>query len=97
MDIPLMPVEDRTQMSPPATGTPDLSFRAALRRLDAAGRLMKVETPVDAHLELTGILFHELGSSAVLFKQVKGNVLEAFTIAEFEGAGDEAAHHFDAD
>ena len=52
--------------------TMDLSFRAALRRLDAAGLLMKVESPVDPHLELTGILFEQQDQHAVLFKQVRG-------------------------
>jgi len=50
---------------------PDLSFRAALRRLDAAGLLLKVEDEVDWNLELTSIMY-EQPERAMLFKHVKG-------------------------
>jgi 2,5-furandicarboxylate decarboxylase 1 len=49
----------------------DLSFRAALQRLDAAGLLLKVEDEVDWDLELTSILYRE-PERAMLFKRVKG-------------------------
>ncbi|MEE8433877.1 MAG: UbiD family decarboxylase [bacterium] len=55
----------------PSTEIPDLGFRAALRRLDAAGLLLKVEDEVDPELELTSILFNQPGR-AMLFKRVKG-------------------------
>lgn len=54
------------------TAAPDLSFRTAIRRMDAAGRLMKVDSEVDPHLELTGVLFSQLEQNAVLFKAVRG-------------------------
>ena len=50
---------------------PDLSFRAALHRLDAARLLLKVEDEVDWDLELTSILYKE-PERAMLFKRVKG-------------------------
>ncbi len=50
---------------------PDLSFRATLQRLDAAGLLLKVEDEVDWDLELTSILYRE-PERAMLFKRVKG-------------------------
>ncbi|MGD9033745.1 MAG: UbiD family decarboxylase [Desulfobacteraceae bacterium] len=52
------------------TEIPDLSFRAALQRLDAAGLLLKVEDEVDWDLELTSILYRE-PERAMLFKRVK--------------------------
>lgn len=51
--------------------TPDLSFRAALQRLDAAGLLLKVEDEVDWNLELTSIMYKQ-PERAMLFKHVKG-------------------------
>lgn len=51
--------------------TPDLSFRGALRRLDAAGLLLKVEDEVDTDLELTSVLYKQPGR-AMLFKKVRG-------------------------
>ena len=53
------------------TEIPDLGFRAALQRLDAAGLLLKVEDEVDWDLELTSILYRE-PERAMLFKRVKG-------------------------
>ena len=50
---------------------PDLSFRQALRRLDAAGLLLKVEDEVDTDLELTSVLYKE-PQRAMLFKNVRG-------------------------
>lgn len=50
---------------------PDLSFRQALRRLDAAGLLLKVEDEVDTDLELTSILFKQ-PERAMLFNKVHG-------------------------
>jgi 2,5-furandicarboxylate decarboxylase 1 len=54
-----------------ATEIPDLSFRAALRRLDTAGLLLKVEDEVDPDLEMTSILLNE-PERAMYFKRVKG-------------------------
>jgi 2,5-furandicarboxylate decarboxylase 1 len=54
-----------------STEIPDLSFRAALRRLDAAGLLLKVEDEVDPELEITSIMFKE-PERAMFFKRVKG-------------------------
>lgn len=54
------------------TEVPDLSFRSALSRLDEARLLMKVESEVDPHLELTSILYEQLDRHAVFFKQVSG-------------------------
>lgn len=53
-----------------STETPDLSFRTALWRLDAAGLLLKVEDEVDPDLELTSIMFKQ-PERAMLFKHVK--------------------------
>ena len=52
------------------TEIPDLSFRAVLQRLDAAGLLLKVEDEVDWDLELTSILSSR-PERAMLFKRVK--------------------------
>ena len=49
----------------------ELSFRAALHRLDAAGLLLKVNDEVDWNLELTSILNSRPGQ-AMLFNHVKG-------------------------
>ncbi len=54
-----------------STEIPDLSFRAALRRLDTAGLLLKVEDEVDPDLEMTSILLKE-PERAIYFKRVKG-------------------------
>ncbi|MBI3089547.1 MAG: UbiD family decarboxylase [Candidatus Tectomicrobia bacterium] len=54
-----------------STQTPDLSFREALRRLDAAGLLLKVEDEVDTDLEVTGIMFTQ-PERAMLFQRVRG-------------------------
>jgi len=51
---------------------PELSFRAALHRLDAAGLLLKVDDEVDWDLELTSILDSRPGQ-AMLFNHVKGS------------------------
>lgn len=53
------------------TDVPDLSFRAALGRLDAANLLLKVSDEVDTDLEMTSVLFRET-ERAMLFKNVKG-------------------------
>jgi 2,5-furandicarboxylate decarboxylase 1 len=54
-----------------STEVPDLSFRAALQRIDAAGLLLKVEDEVDPELEITSIMFKE-PEQAMFFKHVKG-------------------------
>ncbi len=50
---------------------PDLSFREALKRLDKAGLLLKVDDEVDTDLELTSVLFKQ-PERAMLFKNVAG-------------------------
>lgn len=49
------------------------SFREALRRLDAAGRLVKVRREVSTDLEIAGILKHNDGDRALLFESVAGH------------------------
>lgn len=53
------------------THIPDLSFRAALGRLDAANLLLKVADEVDTDLEMTSVLFKQT-ERAMLFKNVRG-------------------------
>ncbi|MFI5270312.1 MAG: hypothetical protein ACHQ7M_23275, partial [Chloroflexota bacterium] len=48
-------------------GTVDLRLRTALQRLDAAGRLMKVDSPVDPLLELPGVVMKMDSGPAFLF------------------------------
>ena len=50
---------------------PDLSFRAALGRLDDANLLLKVADEVDTDLEMTGVLFKQT-ERAMLFNDVRG-------------------------
>lgn len=50
----------------------DTSFRSALRRLDAAGRLVKVQSPVDLDLQVAGIMKRNDGDRALLFEKVTG-------------------------
>lgn len=72
-------VED-TAVAPGSTDQPDApggavdtSFRAALRRLDAAGRLVKVRQPVSAYDEVAGIMQARDGDRALLFEDVAGH------------------------
>jgi 2,5-furandicarboxylate decarboxylase 1 len=58
--------------APAAIGVLDTRFRTALCRLDAAGRLLKVRSPVDPHLELAGLVQQRDGDLAFYFEQVKG-------------------------
>lgn len=53
---------------------PDLRFRAVLKRLDAAGLLLKVQDEVDWDLELSSILYRE-PERAMFFKRVKGSTM----------------------
>ncbi len=58
----------------PASGTaPDTSFRTALRRLDAAGRLVKVRREVDTAYEVAGLMKRYDGDRALLFERVSGS------------------------
>lgn len=50
-------------------------FRDAVRRLDQAGRLVKVARPVSQHQELAGILRRFDGDKAFLFESVSGSDL----------------------
>ncbi len=50
----------------------DTNFRAALRRLDCAGRLVKVRRELDRDLEVAGAMRSLDGRSALLFEQVRG-------------------------
>lgn len=60
-------------------GVLDLGFRTALARLDAAGRLLKVRSPVDPHLELAGLAMQRDGDVAFLFERVKGYAMPVAT------------------
>lgn len=51
----------------------DTGFRAALRRLDAAGRLIKVQRPVDTAYEVAGLMKRYDGDRALLFENVLGS------------------------
>lgn len=62
---------------------PDLSFRAALKRLDEAGLLLKVEDEVDTDLELTSVLFRQ-PERAMLFNNVRGS--ESRVVGNFLGS-----------
>ncbi len=62
---------------------PDLSFRAALQRLDEAGLLLKVEDEVDTDLELTSVLFRQ-PERAMLFNNVRGS--ESRVVGNFLGS-----------
>lgn len=50
----------------------DLSFRSALKKLDRAGRLLKVESEVDADLEAASIMARYNGELAVFISKLKG-------------------------
>lgn len=60
-------------------GVLDLSFRTALERLDAGGRLLKVRSPVDPHLELAGLAMQRDGDVAFLFENVRGHAMPVAT------------------
>jgi 2,5-furandicarboxylate decarboxylase 1 len=64
------------------TTVPDLSFRAALQRLDQANLLLKVADEVDTDLELTSLLFKHT-DRAMLFKNVRG--YESRVVGNFLG------------
>ncbi len=51
----------------------DTSFRTALRRLDAAGRLVKVRREVDTAYEVAGLMKRHDGDRALLFEKVAGS------------------------
>jgi len=53
-------------------GVLDTRFRTALERLDRAGRLLKVRSPVDPHLEIAGLVKQREGDVGFLFENVKG-------------------------
>ena len=61
--------------------TVDLRLRTALQRLDAAGRLMKIETRVDPILELAGVAMKLDGGPALLFEDVAGYDMPVFVNA----------------
>ncbi|HLG72616.1 MAG TPA: UbiD family decarboxylase, partial [Chloroflexota bacterium] len=63
------------------TTTVDLRLRTALQRLDAAGRLLKVESRVDPDLELAGIAKKLDSGPAVLFQDVAGYDMPVFANA----------------
>jgi 2,5-furandicarboxylate decarboxylase 1 len=52
--------------------TIDTSFRSALRRLDDAGRLVKVRSEIDTDLELAGAMKALDGDRALLFERPSG-------------------------
>src|SRR3954465_5184188 len=58
--------------SNPDLGVLDTRFRTALRRLDEAGCLLKVHSPVDPHLEIAGLVKQRDGDVGFLFENVKG-------------------------
>jgi 2,5-furandicarboxylate decarboxylase 1 len=62
-------------------GTVDLRLRTALERLDAAGRLMKVESRVDPILELAGLVMKMDAGPAFLFEDVAGYDVPVFVHA----------------
>jgi 2,5-furandicarboxylate decarboxylase 1 len=61
------------------SGPLDLRLRTALQRLDAAGRLTKIETRVDPILELAGVAMKLDGGPALLFQDVAGYDTPVFT------------------
>ncbi len=62
--------------------TTDLRLRTALQRLDAAGRLLKIESRVDPNLELAGIsVALDKDGPAVLFQDVAGYDMPVFANA----------------
>jgi 2,5-furandicarboxylate decarboxylase 1 len=65
-------------MTPPSSATEvlaplDTSFRSALTRLDAAGRLIKVSDRVDPIDQVAGIMARLDGDRALLFEDVDGH------------------------
>lgn len=56
----------------PALGPIDTRFRTALRRLDEAGRLLKVRRPVSTEYEIAGLLKRYDADLALLFEDVAG-------------------------
>jgi 2,5-furandicarboxylate decarboxylase 1 len=59
----------------------DLRLRTALQRLDAAGRLMKVQSRVDPILELAGVVMQMDAGPAFLFEDVAGYDVPVFVHA----------------
>ncbi|HVA23411.1 MAG TPA: UbiD family decarboxylase [Chloroflexota bacterium] len=59
----------------------DLRLRTALQRLDAAGRLLKIETEVDPILELAGVAMKLDAGPALLFENVTGYDVPVFANA----------------
>lgn len=53
-------------------GKIDTSFRTVLRRLNDAGRVLRIETPVSIECELAGIAHALQGDKALFFEQVEG-------------------------
>ena len=64
-----------TSPAAPVTDVIDTAFRTALARLDGAGRLTKVATPVDPIDEVAGTMHRLDGDRAILFEQVAGHEL----------------------
>ena len=54
-------------------GEIDTSFRSALRRLDDAGRVVKIAREVDTEFEVAGAMSELDGGPAVLFENVRGS------------------------
>lgn len=79
----------------PMIGSMDLRLRTALERLDAAGRLLKVESRVDPNLELAGIAVKLDQGPAVLFENVTGYDMPVF--ANALANNDNALAVFDTD
>lgn len=63
------------------TGLVDLRLRTALSRLDAAGRLLKIESSVDPILEAAGIIAKTGGGPAVFMDHVAGYDMPIFANA----------------
>lgn len=53
----------------------DLRFRSALRRMIAAGRMLRVSREVDTHLEVAGLMKRHDGDRALLFDHVRGSTV----------------------
>jgi 2,5-furandicarboxylate decarboxylase 1 len=62
-------------------GQVDLRMRTALRRLDEAGRLLKIESRVDPILEIAGAVVKLDGGPAMLFEDVAGYDVPVFANA----------------
>lgn len=82
--------------TPDTTTTLDTSLRAALRRLDAAGRLAKISRPVAAHLEVAALMKHHDGGPALLFERVERHDMPVLGNFLASPANCEAAFALDA-